>query len=557
MVISQEGVLTFCWTPCRSGGEEVEDGAVFGITLRREPVAAPADPAETQTDLGFVQYRTCKVRRLKAATLPRLLSHLLDPESQETDYAQVFLSMYRAFTTTNALVKLLFQRDEELSKVDNSQCQNSALSSLILAWLEKHGEAFREPPQHPSLRLLSFHLRRNLAYRRLAQPADALLKRFKQEATNSQDQAASTQRTGEEEESEDEGLWCKCIDEATEFLDFPVADVAEELTRLDAELFRNVVPFQCLGCLWSQRDKNESLSPSVRATIAQFNAITNRVITSLLYRPVRNLAPPSPRGPASGPAHRARIIERWIVVAQECRRLKNFSSLKAILSALQSNAIYRLRKTWAAVSRDSMAAFDHLCETFPDENCVLTSREILLEEGSQPAMDSLSPKLPRRCPISQPQSCSGGVVPYLGTYLTVLTMLDTALPDTTEGGLINFEKRRREFEILSQIEQLQSSCSQYSLTPRPDITSWMLGPKTLSDQESYERSRELEPPVDSCPSSPVTWSQRLLNRKLASLLAVSDGASRKTHSDQISLSSSGSSGSEMEDLSTSNSFPSV
>lgn len=26
-----------------------------------------------------------------------------------------------------------------------------------------------------------------------------------------------------------------------------------------------------------------------------------------------------------------------------------------------------------------MTTFDHLCETFPDENCVLTSREILVE----------------------------------------------------------------------------------------------------------------------------------------------------------------------------------
>lgn len=31
------------------------------------------------------------------------------------------------------------------------------------------------------------------------------------------------------------------------------------------------------------------------------------------------------------------------------------------------------------VLRESMAVFNHLCETFPDENCVLTSREILAE----------------------------------------------------------------------------------------------------------------------------------------------------------------------------------
>lgn len=30
------------------------------------------------------------------------------------------------------------------------------------------------------------------------------------------------------------------------------------------------------------------------------------------------------------------------------------------------------------------------------------------------------------------QTFSSGVVPYLGTYLTVLTMLDTALSDTVE-----------------------------------------------------------------------------------------------------------------------------
>ncbi|KAJ8404160.1 hypothetical protein AAFF_G00339330 [Aldrovandia affinis] len=511
--------------PVQEWGEEVEEGAVFGITLRREPIQPPADSAEAQTEFSFVQYRTCKLRRLKAATLPRLVAHLLEPSCQETDYARIFLSMHRAFASTKELVELLFQRNEEESDVGNSSSHESSLGPLIHTWLEEHSEDFREPPQYPSLRLLFRRLHRHLAFRRLAQHVDALLKKFQHEETDSCGQASPAQQLEEEvqeDESEDEGLGSENTEEAGDFMDFPVPDVAEELTRLDAELFVKVVPFQCLGCLWSHRDKDESLSPTVRATIAQFNAITNR---------------------------RARVIEKWIRVAQECRQLRNLSSLRAILSALQSNAIYRLRKTWVAVCRDSMATFEQLCETFPDENCVLRSREILVEDGSQPAADNSSPKTAKRSPISRQLSSPTGVVPYLGTYLTVLTMLDTALPDTVEG-LINFEKRRREFEILSQICQLQASCTQYSLPHHPQIGPWLLGSKLLGDQESYELSRELEPPNDTCPSSPGPWSHRLLSKKLSSLLTVSEGSGRKTQSDQISVSSSGSSGSEMEDLNT-------
>lgn len=96
--------------PVQEWGEEEEDGAVFGITLRREPVAPASDSAEPQTAFSFIQYHTVKVRRLKAATLERLLTHLLDPEHQEPDFVRVFLSTYRAFTSTGTLIKLLLQR---------------------------------------------------------------------------------------------------------------------------------------------------------------------------------------------------------------------------------------------------------------------------------------------------------------------------------------------------------------------------------------------------------------------------------------------------------------
>lgn len=534
--------------PVQEWGEEFEDGAVFGITLRREPVQQAGEGPESCPCSGFIQYRTCKVRRLKAATLERLVAHLLDPCCQEQDYGRILLSTYRTFTSSNDLIQMLFQRDSLDDELDNSKCHNSSLWTLLQIWLDEFAEDFRDSPMHSSLRLMCLQLRRHPSLSPLAKHYEALLKRFQSEdvVNNEQDGLGDDPVAIQEEKDSDES---DDSTNQTDFMDFSTAGLAEQLTRLDTELFVKVVPFQCLGCVWSQRDKKENLSPTIRATISQFNAITNRVITSLLCPSTCPLS-----SPQSAVTQRARIIEKWIRVAQECRRLKNFSSLRAILSALQSNPIYRLRKTWAAVSRESVSVFENLCETFPDENCVLTSREILVEDGGQAAVENISPRTSKRCAVSRQMSSTSGAVPYLGTYLTVLTMLDTALPDTVESGLINFEKRRREYEILYQIRQLQTSCSQYLLPHHPQISAWLQRQRLLTDQESYELSRELEPPLDTSPQpSSGAWSHRVLTKKLSSLLNVSDG-SRK-NADQISVSSSGSSSSEMEDLSTNQSSP--
>lgn len=536
--------------PVQEWGEEVEDGAVYGVTLRREPVPVPASPGPGS---AFVQYRTSKVRRLKAASLDRLLRHLLDGSCQEADFGRILLSTYRTFSNTSDLIQMLFQRDSSFSDLDHAESYSSPLLAFVQTWLDEFAEDFRDPPLHPALRLLLDHLRISAAVHQhlhtqpnfcsLAGQAEALFQSLQSQDVSSDVNPVSA--------GPDEGSVPENSPSQSGVMDFAATTVAEQLTQMDSALFVQVVPFQCLGCVWSQRDKKENLSPTIRATVARFNAVTGHVITSLLC-PSADPSPTSPtafssptsRLPPSSPVLRARIIERWIKVAQECHRLRNFSSLRAILSALQSNAVYRLRKTWAAVSRESLATFQNLWETFPDENAVLTSKELLLEDGGRSPAENSSPKIPKRSPLSRQMSSSSGTVPYLGTYLTVLTMLDTALPDTLEGGLINFEKRRREFDVLSQIRALQASCSLYSLPLHRSVAAWLQEHRVLSDQESYELSRQLEPPVDS----PMSWSHRTLSKKLSSLLTVTDGP-KKLPADQISVSSSGSSGSEMDDLS--------
>ncbi|KAM6432667.1 ral guanine nucleotide dissociation stimulator-like 1 [Rhynochetos jubatus] len=126
-----------------------------------------------------------------------------------------------------------------------------------------------------------------------------------------------------------------------DFSSFREDFVAEQLTYTHAKLFKKVVPCHCLGSVWSQRDKNKytHLAPTVRGTITQFNAVTKCVISTILES--RELKR----------HQRAKLSEKWICIAHECRILKNFSSSKAIILALQSYSIYRLKKTWECVSK--------------------------------------------------------------------------------------------------------------------------------------------------------------------------------------------------------------
>ena len=72
------------------------------------------------------------------------------------------------------------------------------------------------------------------------------------------------------------------------------------------ELFSRLRPFECLGCVWSQRDRPgaTSIAPTVRATVTQFNTVTGCVLGSVLGEP--GLAAPQ----------RAQRLEKWIRIAQ-------------------------------------------------------------------------------------------------------------------------------------------------------------------------------------------------------------------------------------------------
>uniref|UniRef100_A0A4W6CQN3 Ral guanine nucleotide dissociation stimulator n=1 Tax=Lates calcarifer TaxID=8187 RepID=A0A4W6CQN3_LATCA len=549
-------------------GEEAEEDAIFTITLRKVQLHQSASKGQrwlgVETDSALSLYETCKVRTIKAGTLERLVEYMVSAfRGKDSTYVTIFLCTYRSFATTKQVLDLLLNRYDSVLLLYNYLNQNSynTVSSILGAWLDQYSEDFWSPPNYDCLHQLLSYLHLHFPGSDLERRARNLLAHFHRrqqcEPDPDGEHIGCPFATQEESGFEDELP-------AFSFLSFDPIMVAEQFTLMDADLFKKVVPYHCLGGIWSQRDKKgkEHLAPTIRATVAQFNSVTNCVITTCLSNPTLK------------PNQRARLLERWIDVARECRILKNFSSLRAILSALQCNAIHRLKRTWEEVSRESFRTFRELSEIFSDDNNYSLSRELLVKEGtSKFATLEINPKrAQRRHQQQRDLGVMQGTIPYLGTFLTDLVMMDTAMKDYTEGGLINFEKRRKEFEVIAQIKLLQLASNNYSFTQDSHFREWFAGVEKLSEAESYNLSCEIEPLSESASNTlrakknggiMKRWSDRQLTEAGSSGAAGSHSKSFD-HShyrpyqggggdsgDALSVTSVSSSGSDLEDVNAS------
>ncbi|KAM4829716.1 ral guanine nucleotide dissociation stimulator-like [Thomomys bottae] len=242
------------------------------------------------------------------------------------------------------------------------------------------------------------------------------------------------------------------FNEMPHFLAFPLALLAEQLMRMDVVFFKNMAVYQSLEFIQDKKDQKHP-APTIDAIISQSKKVSSCVVTTCLGN--RTMVA----------ADRARVIEHWIKVASHCETLKNFASLQSIISALQSKAIQRLKKTWKEVSRDSFQEFRRLSKYFaPGPSHALCRKQL-----------------------------RQGTIPYLGAFLAELESVDKEMPDFHCGRVINVEKLRKQYQIISEIKHLQASCSAGNIQPDESFRAWFESVPRLSETESYHLSRELEP----------------------------------------------------------------
>ncbi|XP_041843295.1 ral guanine nucleotide dissociation stimulator-like 2 isoform X2 [Melanotaenia boesemani] len=452
--------------------EEEEDGVIYTVVVKQQH-GAP------NSSMSAVSRSQC----IKAGTEEKLVLHLLHSfVLGDSSFITIFLSTYRSFTCTERVLDILTDRledppgDGERSQM--RQSFNKAVCTVFSTWLSEYPEDFKSLGE-PSrlLRLAPLLPQDSLS-------AADLRARFLRIAEELSEKALLPDTWRDQSGFTGPPPDASRFD-PTSVLGYPAVLIAEQLTKIETELFVRLVPYHCLGSLWSQRDKKgrEGVCWSVRATIRQFNKLANAVLASCLW-------PTKLRS-----QQRARLLEKWISVAEECRARKNFSSLYAIVSALQSNPIHRLRRTWQETDREALRRYEELSEIFSDKDNYSHSRELLKEEGTS-KFANLDNKLNLR---HVNKSNAQGTVPYLGIFLTDLTMLDTAVKDRLDNGYINFDKRRREFEVLAQIRLLQSSCKNCIFIADEAFLQWYHSVPTLTEEQSYRLSNEIEAPSEPSP----------------------------------------------------------
>ncbi|KAM3873081.1 ral guanine nucleotide dissociation stimulator-like 2 [Diretmus argenteus] len=450
--------------------EEEEDGVIYTVVVK-QPHGVPTSPLSTSS----------RSQCVKAGTEEKLVLHLLHSFSMgDSSFITIFLSTYRSFTTTERVLDILTDRLEHPPGDARSQTRqsfNKAVCTVFSTWLSEYPEDFKALGEPSRLLHLAPLLPQDSSsaadlHARLLRIAEEL----SEKALLSHPYPGQTNFISPPDASRFD---------PTVILGFPAGLIAEQLTKIETELFVRLVPYHCLGSLWSQRDKKgrEGVCLSVRATVRQFNKLANVVLASCLW-------PTKLRS-----QQRARLLEKWISVAEECRARKNFSSLYAIVSALQNNPIHRLRRTWQETDREAIRRYEELSEIFSEKDNYSQSRELLKEEGTS-KFANLDNRLNNRRLTG---SNAHGTVPYLGIFLTDLTMLDTAVKDRLDNGYINFDKRRREFEVLAQIRLLQSSCKHCVFTADEAFAQWYQSVPTLTEEDRYRLSNEIEAPSEPSP----------------------------------------------------------
>jgi hypothetical protein len=201
--------------------------------------------------------------------------------------------------------------------------------------------------------------------------------------------------------------------------DFDPIEVARQLTILDRRRYLRLQPREFLNQVWT-KERLAPQCPNLLEMIGAFNQvssfITGEVLSADLDRPAML-------------AFCARLAH-----ALATPPLNNFQATMAVLGALGSSGVSRLKTSWASVPKEVMELYERTTGLL-----ALTSNMKALRDRCQELW-----------------STGATCIPYVGMYLSDLTFIEEGNAASTGDGLINWERRRQQTTAIDELLRFQS-----------------------------------------------------------------------------------------------------
>ncbi|XP_069676852.1 guanine nucleotide-releasing factor 2 isoform X2 [Periplaneta americana] len=228
-------------------------------------------------------------------------------------------------------------------------------------------------------------------------------------------------------------------------LDFKSEQIAEQMTLLDAELFMKIEIPEVL--IWAQ-EQNEERSPNLTRFTEHFNKMSYWARSRILEQ--------------NEAKDRERYVVKFIKIMKHLRKINNFNSYLALLSALDSAPIRRLE--WQKQITEGLKEY---CALIDSSSSFRAYRQALAE--------------------TQPPC-----IPYIGLVLQDLTFVHIGNNDLLHDGSINFSKRWQQFNIVENMKRFKKGT--YSFKKHERIIAFFSNfDEFLCEEAMWQISESIKP----------------------------------------------------------------
>ncbi|ODH47543.1 hypothetical protein GX48_06349 [Paracoccidioides brasiliensis] len=434
----------------------------FGDTIPTEP----ANPWFLNIDHESEVFYDNKgdVPTLKCGTLAGLVEHLTRHDKLDTSFNATFLLTYRSFTTASELFEMLVHRftlqppyglDQADLQIWTEQKQipiRIRVVNIMKNWFENY---WMEPNDDANSRLLQrvYAFVKDSVSKTKTPGCQQLLSLIDQRMRG---QDTSAKRMVPTISANAPPSIVPKNMKRLKFLDIDPLEFARQLTLVESRLYAKIKPTECLNKTWQKKLAPDEPDPAanVKALILHSNQLTNWVAEMILHQ--------------QDVKRRVVVIKHFVLIADKCRAMNNYSTLTSIISALGTAPIHRLSRTWAQVSARISAILENLRRLMASTKNFGEYREALH--------------------LANPPC-----IPFFGVYLTDLTFIEDGIPSLTQSHLINFNKRAKTAEVIRDIQQYQNA--PYLFHSVPELQDYMLSNMQAAGDvhEMYDRSLEVEP----------------------------------------------------------------